>query len=83
MRKLLFAAALLGLLFLAAACAKYAEPQTVNQTGIANPASLFCEEQGGTVELINEPTGVRGDCVLEDGTRCDEWAYYRGECTAA
>jgi putative hemolysin len=47
---------------------------------IANPASVYCGEQGGTL-LINEtPAGQQGLCVLKDGTVCDEWAYYRREC---
>jgi putative hemolysin len=56
------------------------ECQQKEKTQIANPASVFCEEQGGRVEMIQEEGGVRGDCVLKDGSRCDEWAYYRGEC---
>jgi len=95
MRKLLFAAALLGLLFLAAACAKYAEPQTGTQTetpvetetgtdiGIANPASVFCEAHGGQLKMVEDEAGVQGICVLADGKECDEWEYYRGECPAA
>src|SRR3989338_1561990 len=47
---------------------------------LPNPASVFCEEQGGKVEIVNEAGGQRGICVLADGTRCDEWAYFRGEC---
>lgn len=47
---------------------------------IANPASVYCEEQGGTVELVETPDGQDGICVLPDGTRCDEWAFFHGEC---
>jgi hypothetical protein len=46
-------------------------------TQIANPASVFCEEQGGTLEIVDEAGGQVGYCNLPDGTRVEEWAYYR------
>lgn len=53
------------------------EPVSVQ---LANPASVYCEEQGGTVELREGEGGTAGYCVFEDGSECDEWAYFRGEC---
>jgi putative hemolysin len=47
---------------------------------IANPASVNCEQKGGKLEIVEGPGGQQGICVLPDGTRCDEWAYFRGEC---
>jgi putative hemolysin len=44
---------------------------------IANPASVYCEEQGGTVEMVEEAGGTVGYCNLPDGTRIEEWEYYR------
>lgn len=44
---------------------------------IANPASEFCVEQGGEVDIVDEADGQVGYCVLEDGTRVDEWEYFR------
>jgi putative hemolysin len=44
---------------------------------LPNPASLYCEEQGGRVEIVDEPDGQRGDCVFPDGRRIDEWELYR------
>jgi uncharacterized protein len=45
---------------------------------IPNPASVFCEEQGGTVRIETAADGGQsGICVLEDGTEIDEWEYYR------
>lgn len=50
------------------------------ETGIANPASVFCEEQGGTVDLRTDESGGQiGVCVFSDGTEVEEWAYFRGE----
>jgi putative hemolysin len=46
-----------------------------------NPASVYCEEHGGKVELRRDASGgVAGICVFADGSECDEWAYFRGEC---
>lgn len=48
--------------------------------GLANPASVYCEKNGGTLEIVNEAEGQKGICTLSDGTKCDEWQYFRGEC---
>jgi len=54
-----------------------------NIPGLANPASKYCEDQGGTVENREDPRaggGQYGVCVLPEGRECDEWAFYRGGC---
>jgi putative hemolysin len=48
--------------------------------GLPNPASVHCEEQGYTLEMREEAGGTAGYCIFPDGTECEEWAYYRGEC---
>jgi putative hemolysin len=50
---------------------------------IANPASVYCEEQGGTLEMREGEGGTVGICVFDDGSECEEWAFFRGECSAA
>ena len=50
------------------------------KAGLANPASVYCLDRGGELKMENTSGGVRGICILEDGTECEEWAYYRGEC---
>ena len=53
-----------------------------NQEGLANPASVYCGEQGGTVDIrTGDDGGQYGVCVFPDGSECDEWALYRGECS--
>ncbi|MBN1168427.1 DUF333 domain-containing protein [Candidatus Woesebacteria bacterium] len=48
--------------------------------GMANPASVYCEENGGELEIITESDGSQfGMCNLKDYS-CEEWAYFRGEC---
>jgi putative hemolysin len=50
---------------------------------IANPASVYCEQQGGKLEIITAGDGSQsGMCTLKNGIRCEEWAYFRGECGA-
>ena len=49
--------------------------------GIANPASQFCEEQGNKLEIRTAADGSQtGYCIFPDGTECEEWAFFRGEC---
>jgi len=52
----------------------------LNVTEIANPASVFCIEQGGSLELVEDEQGVSGMCTLPNGEVCEEWALFRAEC---
>ena len=48
---------------------------------LPNPASVYCEQNGGKLEFRQDASGgVAGICIFPDGSECDEWAYYRGEC---
>ena len=74
----------LGLL---AACAPPqtapAAKPTVNQAQLANPASEYCIQQGGKLEIRKDDQGNEyGVCIFEDGNECEEWAFFRGECGA-
>jgi len=72
---------LLGLGLLGLTACGEADVPVNDETEIANPASVYCEEQGGTVEIIDTDDGQVGICVLDDGRECEEWAYYRrGAC---
>ena len=45
---------------------------------IANPAAVFCIEQGGTHDIRKDEDGAAyGMCILPDGTEVDAWEYYR------
>jgi hypothetical protein len=49
-----------------------------------NPASVYCEEQGNRSEIRTAQDGSQsGVCIFPNGSECDEWAYYRGECGPA
>ncbi len=69
-------------LVLLAACAP--PPTPAQQVGIANPASAYCVEQGYRSEIRTTDDGSQsGVCIFPDGSECDEWAYFRGECGPA
>jgi len=52
-----------------------------SEVGLPNPASTYCEAQGYRVEIRTDDQGNQyGVCVFPDGSECDEWAFYRGEC---
>jgi putative hemolysin len=51
------------------------------QVNMPNPASVYCEQHGNNLEIHTAADGSQsGVCVFPDGSSCDEWAYYRGEC---
>ena len=55
--------------------------QPTARPGMANPASICCEQQGGQVDIRTAADGSQsGFCLFSDGSECDEWAFYRGEC---
>jgi putative hemolysin len=53
---------------------------SAGSAGMPNPASVFCEEQGGRIEIRAGEGGQVGTCVFPDGSECEEWAFFRGEC---
>ncbi len=54
------------------------------QTGLANPASVYCGQRGNKLEMRTAADGSQtGICVFPDGSTCEEWAYFRGECGPA
>jgi putative hemolysin len=54
------------------------------QANPPNPASVYCEQQGARLEIRTAADGSQsGVCIFPDGSACDEWAYFRGECGPA
>jgi putative hemolysin len=50
-------------------------------TQSANPASVNCVEQGGTLSIEERGDGGQyGVCAFEDKRQCEEWALLRGDC---
>ncbi|MEK6937608.1 MAG: DUF333 domain-containing protein [Nanoarchaeota archaeon] len=71
MKKIIFGLIIIILLLLTA-CKQ-------EQTQISNPASTYCIEHNGTLEIKTNAEGQYGICHLPQGD-CEEWAYMRGEC---
>lgn len=74
------------LIALASGCAPVtlpaAKPVAAPSSSMANPASVFCEEQGFVLQIRADPEGNQyGVCMFPDGSECDEWAFFRDECS--
>ncbi len=70
---------LLCLVFVPACTAAASTPTPA--ANLPNPASVYCEQHGGKLDLRQDSSGgVAGVCVFPDRSECDEWAYFRGEC---
>jgi len=64
----------------ASADATAGEP-AISTAQMANPASVNCIDKGGTLEIITATDGSQfGMCKFSDGSQCEEWAFFRGEC---
>jgi len=71
-----------------AACGAPAQTQTETVTstaapvdggaGLANPASVYCTELG--YDLAYDDATYTSECSFPDGTKCEEWTFFRGEC---
>jgi len=48
---------------------------------IANPASVYCEEQGGILTNMEFEAGSMSFCVFEDGSECQEWNFFNKICS--
>ena len=58
--------------------------------GLADPAALYCLQHGGVHAVSAEYEtskpgkpgygGEVGLCIFQDGSYCDEWAYFKGKC---
>ena len=56
-------------------------PESETPVGIANPASVNCTKEGGTLSIEKRGDGGEfGVCIFEDNRQCEEWALLRGDC---
>ena len=78
----------LSLFVLSACVTQAAQPVAATAiptaANIANPASAYCKEPGNRLEIRTAADGSQwGVCVFADGSQCEEWAYFKKECTSA
>ena len=58
-----------------------AQSASAPSAGMANPASVYCQQQGGKTEIRKDAKGGEvGYCIFSDKSECEEWAFQRGEC---
>ena len=57
----------------------YFTKQEEPATGLPNPAAVFCEDNGYTIEIREDIGGQYGVCIFNN-SECDEWYYYKGDC---
>lgn len=50
------------------------------KAGLANPASVYCLENGGELERKTNEKGEYAICNLPNGARCEEWSFFNGGC---
>ncbi len=80
-----FASAAFALSALLACSPQTAAPQPKTELeanpapiGMANPASVFCQEIGGQSQIEKDEDGhEHGICLLPNGQVMDEWTLYR------
>lgn len=55
------------------------DQQEINTSnvGMANPASVYCQQLGGELDMVESDSGTTGYCTLPSGERVEEWALYR------
>ena len=71
---------LFGLVLSACDMLPGAGDSTAEQPAMANPASKYCIEQDGRLEIRDEEEGQIGYCLFANDSECEEWAFLRGEC---
>ena len=49
-------------------------------TGLANPASVYCQGLGFKEETRENELGQYGVCIFPDGSECDTWDFLAGRC---
>lgn len=82
-RRMARGAALGGIMLLGACAPGHHAPARASRIGMANPAAVYCQQRGGTVEMRTAPQGVTGWCHLPDGTVMEAWALFRRDHATA
>lgn len=77
---------LVALIIILTACTptldKTQEPTDVqlNSVSLANPAAIYCEGLGYSMESVERNGGEDADCVFLDGSHCAQWDFLSGRC---
>ncbi|HHX8312526.1 TPA: putative hemolysin [Vibrio diabolicus] len=61
-----------------AACSTYeGATRSTEYISVANPAAVYCVQQGGELDTVSENGERVTYCVLSDDNRVEQWEYYR------
>jgi putative hemolysin len=81
MKRILIVFFLFAMILAGCVARQTATPAASGSGTIPNPASVYCQEHGGSVEMRTDTSGAQyGVCRFADGSECDEWAFYRSQC---
>ena len=47
---------------------------------MANPAAIYCEGLGYSMENVTRDGGQDADCIFPDGSSCAQWDFFAGRC---
>lgn len=51
-----------------------------NIADMSNPAAVYCEGLGYSMEKVMRNGGEDADCIFPDGSRCGQWDFLSGRC---
>jgi len=74
----IFAILLLSSILIVTGCSN--QKNTDDSVWMANPASVYCEANSWTLELIYDAWKSYWICHFSDWSSCEEREYFRGEC---
>jgi putative hemolysin len=74
----IFAILLLSSILIETGCSN--QKNTDDSVWMANPASVYCEANSWTLELIYDAWKSYWICHFSDWSSCEEREYFRGEC---
>ncbi|NOI79095.1 DUF333 domain-containing protein [Vibrio tubiashii] len=77
MKKTCFALVAASVAVLASCANEPDEYEVKEYTSMANPAAVYCVQQGGELETVTENEERVTYCQLPNGERVEEWDYYR------
>ncbi|MCG9682219.1 DUF333 domain-containing protein [Vibrio sp. Isolate23] len=77
MKEVTWGLILTAIITLAGCAAEPDKYEVKGYTSIANPASVYCVQQGGKLETVSENEQRITYCVLSSEKRVEEWEYYR------
>ncbi|MBE4125332.1 DUF333 domain-containing protein [Vibrio parahaemolyticus] len=78
MKKTSLMMAMAGTTMVLAGCSTYdGATRSTEYTSVANPAAVYCVQQGGELDTVSENGERVTYCVLSDDERVEQWEYYR------